>query len=431
MQAVRAPKAAPSLARTEIVSKPVRSRFEAEIEKAMERRPAHEPKLAGALRAVAPLSPALQTALYGAAETLVRRKSFGRELYGASIRALAEVGDKRTGELLKRALAADDAGGSSTLAAACLVRDPVLAAPLAKIASSRQSHLAFAAETARVARGESNGAHLLSLAPMIKESHRISLCVELFVPLARSAPLSLGIAPALEVVREAERHLGRWLVLAEVAVKAGDRKPLEEAEQKSGEGPQSSRAAWSLVAWSLRDTLARSGLGAAPPPPQTRPTVELIARLSDRPSADRDPAFLFRMARGGAPSPRAMLEALVKGTGTGRPSAGPLGDDVAVRAAMYLARDHGRDDLRSALVELAKGSKGEELRGLAMAALWDVGMRSEALAVADELALSKTITNVGWASLVRAASVAASGGGAAQELVTEPTFRWLQWGWLE
>src|SRR4029078_1173857 len=104
---------------------------------------------------------------------------------------------------------------------------PVPRAP--EPAAGRQSQLAFGAETARVCRRESNGAHLTSIAPMIKESHRISLCVDVFVPLARSAPAllpSVAVGPALSVLRGAERHLGRWLVLADVATKAGDPGPL-------------------------------------------------------------------------------------------------------------------------------------------------------------------------------------------------------------
>jgi hypothetical protein len=107
---------------------------------------------------------------------------------------------------------------------------------------------------------------------------------------------------------------------------------------------------------------------------------------------------------------------------------------------MYLARDHGRDDLRGAIAVLARSGRPEELRGLAAAALWDLGMRDEALCAADELAVSKHVTNVAWAALVRAASqraalAPASGARARADdeepLVTETSFRWVQSGWLE
>jgi hypothetical protein len=413
--------AAPALARAEIVDKVTRGRFEAELDAALKRRPTGEAKLAGALRAVAVLSPALRVSMAEVASVMLRRKSFDRELYGACLRSLAEAEDRQATILLKSALGADEGGGTAALSAACFSRDPALTAPLAKIAASRQSHLAFAAEIARVARRESNGAHLAALAPMIKESHRISLCVELFVPLARSAPVPAVVGPALAVLRGAERHLGRWLVMADVAVRAGDRSPLEEALEKATVGPQSARAAWSLVAWSLGDG---SGVNRVPHP-LTRPTVELVARLSDRPSADRDTTFLFRLARAGAPVAKPMLETLARTV--------PLADEVAIRAALYLARDHGRQDLRDALVEAATVGKREDLRGLAVAAMWDAGMRDQARALADEALASKVLGNVAWATLVRAAAARASrqGEGDGGDVLTETPFRWIQWGWLE
>src|SRR5439155_16554727 len=137
--------------------------------------------------------------------------------------------------------------------------------------------------------------------------------------------------------------------------RAADPAPLDEARRKAVNGPPSSRAAWSLVAWALAPD--------APAPP-TRPTVELVARLSDRPSADRDTTFLFRLAAARASAARPMLEGLAKSN--------PLNDEVAVRAAMYLARDHGKAELKKAIAEVALG-KRDDVRGVAAAALWDVG----------------------------------------------------------
>jgi hypothetical protein len=424
-----------ALARAEIVGKAIRGRLELEVDAALKRKSSSEGKLAGALRAVGPLSPQLRSTMADAAEVMVRRKSFNRELYAGCVRALAEVRDPRAARIITNALGAEDAGGTPALGAACMIKDNTLSPILSKVAASRQSHLAFAAETARVARGESNGSHLLGIAPMIKEAHRIALCLELFVPLTRSEPVPLAIAPALAVLRQAERHLGRWLVLGEIAVKAGDSQPLQEATERSTQGPQSSRAAWSLVAWALADTVSRTQGKALPPAPTTRPTVELVARLSDRPSADRDPSFLFRMAKEKATAARPMLEALAK-NGSAR---GALSDANSIRAAMYLARDHGREDLRNAIATLAKAGRPDELRGLAAAAMWDLSMHDDALAVADELAVSKHVTNVAWAALVRAASQRTappiSGARPKSEermpLLTETSFRWVQSGWLE
>ncbi|HLK39479.1 MAG TPA: hypothetical protein VKU41_22135 [Polyangiaceae bacterium] len=421
----------PQLARAELLDKATRTRFEEELDAALKRRPANENKLAGAIRAVAALSPALRASLGEVTAVLLRRGARQRELYACGLRSLAEAQDRQSVTLLRDALSNDEAGGSAALSAACFSRDPELSALLAKVAASRQSHVAFGAELARVARGESNGGLLAQLAPMIKESHRISMCVELFVPLARARPMSHNVGPALAVLRGAERHLGRWLVLAEVAVKAGDLTPLQEAKTRAESGPASSRAAWSLVAWALSETDASTRGSAAPAPPATRPTLELIARLSDRPSADRDTTFLFRMARATATSARPMLETLVRSL--------PLGDETSLRAALYLARDRAREDMRRALGEAAEGCKREELRGMAVAALWDgvpdssddaTKARAKARDLAADLLTSRVVGNMAWGALVRAGSRAGSKGGT-DEVLTEAPFRWIQWGWLE
>lgn len=424
----RAPR--PQLARTDLLDKGVRARFEEEIDGALKRRSTTENKLAGAVRAVAALSPALRASLGEVTSVLLRRGSRQRELYSCGLRALAEAQDRQALALLRQALAGDEAGGSAALSAACFSRDAELSPLLAKVAASRHSHVAFGAELARVARNESNGALLAQLAPMIKESHRISMCVELFVPLLRAAPVAVHVGPALGVLRGAERHLGRWLVLAEVAVKAGDMTPLEEARSRAVDGPASSRAAWSLVAWALSQTDASTRNAAQPAAPSTRPTLELIARLSDRPSADRDTTFLFRMGQAGAGSARGMLETLARTM--------PLADEASIRAALYLARDHERDDLRDALADAAAPGRREDLRGLAVAALWDaspqngsdhaIRMRGRAQELADELQQSRVIGNLAWAAMIRAAHKGAPG---LEPLVSETNFRWIQWGWLE
>jgi hypothetical protein len=414
-----------ALARTDLLGKVARARFEEEIDAALKRRPANEAKLAGALRALAPLSPQLRTTLADALKLLLRRRTLDRELYAASVRSLAECKDKATPGILRQALAeaSAEAGAVATLSAAAACDDPELAPLLSKIAASRQSHLAFGAEVARVARGESNGSHLLALAPMIKESHRISLCVELFVPLARGNPVPKAIAKPLYVLGEAERHLGRWLVLGEVATKSGDHGALEEARLRAEDGPASSRAAWSLVAWALEQVSQRDPVA----PPAARPTVEIVARLSDRPSADRDMTFLFRLACAKAASAKGMLEALAKPV--------PLSDEIAMRAAMHLARDYGRDDLRKELVAIARGQRREDQRGFATAMLWDVGEHEEARNIADELVTSKCLANVVWASLLRAASLTSSAARSTKEngalLCSEPHVRWIHLGWLE
>ncbi|MCL2722835.1 MAG: hypothetical protein FWD69_00205 [Polyangiaceae bacterium] len=425
----------PSVARAEIVDKATRARFEAELDAVLKRRPANEIKLAGALRAVASLSPALRNAVADATQTMVRRGSYSREIYVACIRTLAEADDRRVPALLTTALAGDDAGGNATLSAASFCRDPSLAALLAKLSASQKAHVSFGAETARVCRGESNGARLSALAPMIKESHRIALCVELFVPLVRAVPVPIHIGPALSVLRGAERHLGRWLVLAEIAMRSGDSSALEEANEKALTGPGSARSGWLLVSWALEQARASVLSGPRGPNqdasiavPPARPTVELVARLSDRPSADRDTTFLFRMARARATSCKPMLETLAKTS--------PFLDEVSIRAASYLARDHGRSDMRDALVGCARNAKRDELRGFAVAALWDTGdsdARQIARDLSDELLTSRSISNVAWGALVRAASAAGHPSASTGDdiVAAETPLRWVQRGWLE
>jgi hypothetical protein len=420
----------PQLVRAELLDKAVRVRFEEELDSALKRRSNGEGKLAGALRAVAPLSPALRASIGEATAVLLRRGAQQRELCWCGLRTLAEAQDRQALALLREALAGDEAGGQAALSAACFSRDPELSPLLAKVAGSRQSHVAFGAEVARVARGESSGALLVQLAPMIKESHRISMCAELFAPLVRGAPVAKSVGPALAILRGAERHLGRWLVLAEVAVRAGDPTPLEEAQTRAVSGPTSSKAAWSLVAWALSEARSAATGDAPPAPPATRPTLELIARLSDRPSADRDTTFLFRMARAGSLSARPMLEAFVRSM--------PLSGETGLRAALYLARNHGRVDLRESLIEAATEGKREDLRGMATAALWDsvspsAGSkadvaRAKARELSDELVDSRVVGNLAWGALIRAAFKA---GSSFEPLLAETPFRWIQWGWLE
>lgn len=385
-------------------------RLERELRSALRRRPAQESKLAGSLRVLARYSPRLRTALAAALETMVRRGSYQRPLYGAAARALAEHDDQRACAQIGRALCSDDGGGLATLSAACLSGAASLAEPLANLAKSRHAHLAFAAEVARIARGESNGTLVTSLAPKIKESHRIALCAELFVPLLWQKPLSIAIAQALSVLRDAERHLGRWLVFAEIAARAGDSSPLEEARQRSKQGPESSRSAWTLVAWALEPKSTA---------PAVRPTVELVARLSDRPSADRDTTFLFRLAAAGAPSARAMLESIARGAA--------LSDETAVRAALHLARDYGHARGLEQLRETLKTPRKEPLRGIVAAALFDAGERARPLELLAELEQSRHLQTLAWSALIRAAGAGVHQGA----LVSEAAFRRIQLGWVE
>ncbi|HEX6274011.1 MAG TPA: hypothetical protein VFZ53_13275 [Polyangiaceae bacterium] len=385
-------------------------RLEADVRAALKRKPAHEPELAGALRVLARHSPRLRGSLADALETTVRRRSFERPLFGALARALCELGDDRAAQSLARALRSEEAGGLAGLSAAALTRNAALTDPLAKLAANRHPHLALAAEVARVARRESNGAHASAVAPKIKEAHRIALCQEVFVPLLWEPPLDAGIAPALTVLRDAERHLGRWLVLAEVAVRSGDRAPLEQARHHVRHGAAGARAAWALVAWALDRDAGE---------PSVRANVELVSRLSDRPSANRDTTFLFRLAQAKTESARQMLEGLTRG-------ALPASEQ-GVRAALHLARDYGVERCREQLVDVARHPRRERLQGLAAAALFDLGARVEALDALGEDDSRRKLPSLAWATMVRVCAAGQTQG----PLVTEPTFRRLQLGWVE
>jgi hypothetical protein len=394
----------------EVLGSEAVSRLCADLHAALKRRPAQEARLAGVLRVLSRYSPRLRAELVLAVETMVRRSSFQRPLYGALTRALAEQRDRRLAPALVGALQTESAGGLASLSAASLTDDPALSDVLARLAASRHSQIAFAAELARVARRESRGAHVASIAPKIKEAHRIALSTELLVPLLWQPPLDPLVCPALAVLRDSERHLGRWLVLAELAARAGDRAPLAEAEERAREGPVSARAAWALVAWALDESRRETAV---------RPTLELIARLSDRPSSDKDTTFLFRLAEAGVAGARHMLENLAKGSA--------LASEPAVRAALHLAREYKEPRFREQLIDAARSPKREHLRGFAAAALFDLGDHDAASGVAQELEKSRQLAAVAWSGLVRAGRAGLHSG----QLVTEPNYRRVQLGWVE
>jgi hypothetical protein len=382
-------------------------RLAQDLSAALKRRPAHEAKLAGAVRAVSRYAPDLRPALVEALELMVKRGSFARPLFGATARALSEAGDARSATALTVALTSAETCELAVLSAASLGTDPAHEKPLAKLAGSRHAHVALAAEVARSLRGESNGAHATAVAPMINEAHRIALCVQLFVPLLGHERQARGLAPALAVLRHAERHLGRWLVLGELGRASGDELPLEEARSRAREGPKGARSAWAMIAWALDEKqLEFAG----------RPTLELVSRLSDRPSADKDMSFLFRLAAAGVPLARPILEAFMR---THRTS------DGAVRAALHLARDYGVERCRDQLLAIAQGERRERVRGLAAAALFDLGEHVLALDAARELLASRHHASLAWGTLL---GVWAAGRGRGP-LVTDARFRQIQLGW--
>lgn len=382
-------------------------KLESDIASALRRRPAHEAQLAGILREVARFSPRLLEALERSVALFVKRGSFDRLLYAAAARTLAECYEEVVVPHLSAAVSNESAGGLASLSAATMTRAPCLTAPLVRAAANRHPHLVLAAEVARVQRGESNGVHAADVAPRIKESWRISLCRQVFVPLLWRPPLPSAARAPLSVLRGAERHIGRWLVLAELGRRAGDEEARAEAEERAGKGSRGAQSAWGLAAWSLGAEV-----------PVARPALETVTRLSDRPTAEADATFLFRMAEAQLPGARPMLETMT--------TPHRLNDSLSIRAALVLCRGYARGDLVERLVAAARCQRYETLRGLAAAALFDLGQRDLAGSFADELVNSKKLATLGWAALIRA-----GGAGKIERLVTEPTFRRVQHGWSE
>jgi hypothetical protein len=398
--------------RRDLVGPEVGGRIATEVRSALRRKPVNEAEVAGALRVLAGYSPALGDLLAAVVETLVHRGALGRPLYLSLVRGVGELDHEAGAEPLTRALKADQAGGLATLSACSLYRGRGLAESLGRVAVSRHPHLAFAAQLAQLVRGESDGRGIASVAAKIKEQHRIALSNEVLWPLLWQRPLPAPVCPGLAVLRSGERHLGRWLLMGELAARTGDPEPLGEARRRATEGPESARAAWAMVAWVLEPS--------DQPPPAVKITLELVARLSDRPSADRDMTFLFRLAGQRARVARALLENFAKTP--------LLGNEIAVRSALYLARDHGRKDLLRPLADAAKSTRAESLRGLALAALFDAGAVSEAESLLNHSLPSKlSAKTAAWTALLRVHIT----GGVQGPVVSEPRFRRLQLGWVE
>src|SRR5258705_11307712 len=97
--------------RAEILRGGVQVRLEAEVAAALRRRLPSESKLAGALRALFPLSATVRSMAGEAALVLFPPGSFDRELYARAVRSLAGSGDQRAAPLLKGAGSPDQGAG--------------------------------------------------------------------------------------------------------------------------------------------------------------------------------------------------------------------------------------------------------------------------------------------------------------------------------
>jgi hypothetical protein len=384
-------------------------RLDAELRSSLRRRPVNESRLGGALQLLAPHSARLRESMLAAFDVLVRRGAHDRPLYLQILRGLVASEESLVAPLLAKALSGDESPPLGTIAAAAICKSSGLQEPLLKISTSRSPHIAFAGELALIARGESSGQSLANCALRMKESYRLEICTSLVLPLVRVRKSCPGATEGIRVMRDSERHLGRWLLFALLAHQSGDCSPLSEARENALKGPSSARAAWNLVVWALKSDDSQ---------PSIRPTLEIVARLSDRPSAERDLSFLFRMARTKAPSTRAMLESLVQ--------VPLLANEAAVRSASFLLQQEDRDDILRRLVELVRSTKREELRGLALAAVYNARptMVDEIL---HDFSRSRQLQNAIFFALVRLAQT----GSFSEELLSESVFRRAQLGWLD
>ena len=393
------------------VDRPTRMRLESELEATLKRRLPHEGVIGGAFRLLWDSSVSLRRTGREAFALLLRRRSFDRPLFGALVRALAEDSRPSSRDLLREAVADEEAALCGALAAACVSSDAALGPLLDQRARSPKAFVVFAAECARVLRGETSGARLGSLAPRIKEESRLLLIRDIFVPLARRlVPQQPEIGSGLFVLSQAERHLGRWLALGEVATAAGSDLFRNRARDLARTGPESSRGAWSLVEW----VLARRA-GETPLLPPARLQAETLSRLSDRPSADRDWTFLFRLES---------EERNVHARGALEKLATASVDDAAKIRALRALSLGGHVESRTQLRALAEGEGPSDVRGLATAALWDAGDHEHARECAAALVVAKELPAVIWGSLVRLAE-------QGQSVVNESRVRWIERGECE
>jgi hypothetical protein len=251
---------------------------------------------------------------------------------------------------------------------------------------------------------------------MIKEANRISLCYEFLPALAQLSALPKAVGPALLVLRAAERHLGRWLAMAEVEVRAGEFAAIDEARARLDSASTSGRGSWQLMVWALE-----AARNPARDPSLRRVSVDAVSRLAER--AERPSHFAFRLADAREKAVEPLL---------GQYVSRPLRTADALRAAMHLVRDLGCSQVRDRLVSACDDAAlDDDLRGFAVASLYDAGDRDGALERALELETARSLKSAAWASLVRYKARERNFNGCSSPVVTESRYRWVQCGWLE
>ena len=112
-----------------------------------------------------------------------------------------------------------------------------------------------------------------------------------------------------------------------------------------------------------------------------------------------------------------MLESLAKG---------PLSEVSGVRAARHLVCGYGDRRPLDSLRAAANNPRGESVRGLAVAVLFDAGEREFALEATQSLLGSRHLASLAWGALIQVAHQK-----KIAEVTTELNLRRIQFGWSE
>ena len=343
-----------------IADKATRARFEEELDGGREAKAGDEVKSAAASAPSAPSPEAARHAGGGGWRLPREARLFNARVWlSSSICTLSETSDKSATAILKTALAADDAGGNATLSAACFAR-PGARGP-ARSPRRAASRIPRSARRRRgVCRRESKW-RALTLALMIKESHCIpSICTDLSSCLhARRADPGVR-RPGSPCCGGAERHPDAGSFRPTRRDEGRRQRSASRRRRRRRASVRRARAPPGPRPWRFPRRAPRSRRAWAPSLAGPRGPRSSWSPVSDRPSADRDTTF--RMAACACPELQADARGLRE---TGRASR------TRWRSApLRTARDHGRDDLRAAIIECATdGKRGASRR-------WRVAARS-------------------------------------------------------
>ncbi len=361
-------------------------RLTTSLRAALKRRTSAEGRLAGALAIVAPHSSALLDEMTQALETLLLREQVERPLFKAGVHALLKANAVRGGEFLCRGLLFTE--DPHLLVSGRFTKSAELTGTLQRIASKAKAQATFCAELARVSRGESRGARLVEVATRMKESDRLELIERLLLLDEPASPIPAHAWPALRILRDAERHVGRWLAWAELGGALGRDESIKLARQRMERSGRTSRTAWQLACWALS--------GDGEDLPLRIPSLVQLDRLGGLSACRAAPAFVFRIAEHDVEYARPRLRDLVVDS---EPS-------VQVRARVHLARSGDSESLHW-LQRTAEGRGSGTMRALCVGAMFDVTGKPQPAPV--ELTRGKALEPAVWLGLLALACRGAIG----------------------